>query len=361
MDGLQGVLILAVPVQVAVGGGDTGHVGAVLALAVVVVGHIQIAVDVVVAVGGLGIDVQILGGQGVVPLVGVELGQHGGNVSGVHQVQLDSLFLCHQTDGILKGGRVEGLVIGVQAGVDDGDQASCTGVALQPGLGRAGHLAGNGHVGLVFAAHGDHVGGVAVLNGHGGDALHGTDAFDGTTGHIGGDGVGGQGHVPDHIQLFTRQDLPLDAGGELQLVPLEVGAVDFGGLGADAAQAEAGQGGLFGQLDGDTDQLIGVELRFGDLHGLHGCGGGDDGVVHLGQLQTDVTGRTGGERISQHQHSGQHQGKHSVKKCVCFHDNPPFWNARKLYHLHAETVNGWAKIEKLVVFFEKRNILESKK
>ena len=199
----QSVHILAVLLNVAVGCGDTGHVGAVFTLVIVVVGDIQVTVHVVEAVGGLCIEIQIVGGQGrarsLQLSVGVQLGQDIGHIRGIHQ----AVGLAGLLQGIAESLGIEGLMIGVQAGVDDGDPGACAGISGEPGLVGAGHLAGDSHIRGVGAADADHVGGVAALLDHGLDTVELADLGDGPAGHIDGDQVGCQGQVPDHIQLLA--------------------------------------------------------------------------------------------------------------------------------------------------------------
>ena len=326
IDGLQGIDELAAALDEAVGGGDTGDVGAMLALVVVVMGDVQVGVHIVEAEGSLGVDVQLLGGQGLAlfghGLVGVQLLQNGDDVPGVHQ--LDGLAGLLQGIGQSLG--AEGLVIGVQTGVDDGHAAACAGVALQPGFACAGHLAGDGHVGGVFTAHGDHVGGIAVLDRHGTDAVQLRDPGDVAATDIGGNQVGSQGQIPDHVQLLTAQDPALDGLLEAILLGTQLFAVEHGiGIGGDAVHLKAGtDGGGFLQMDGDADHLVrvsGGSQFFQTAHVVHGrCV--DGAVVELLQLEAQLMFAANrfrrGHEACQHGHD-QQQRKDLAEQIAVFH------------------------------------------
>ena len=192
-----------------VGGGGTGHMGAVGVGHIPVMGHIRVVVAIAVAEGDLPTDVQILGGQLhpvllQIPLVGVQGGQ-------------DALDLLHG-QGVLGQGRSlhKGGVIGVQAGVQNGDTHTLTGNAqLFPDLGAAEQVLGLVHVG----AHGDiaHVLGHAEHGGHKGllHAVQGVDLGQGAIGH-------GDGHAAEHHII-------MELGGDLHAALQAVG----GGIAVD--------------------------------------------------------------------------------------------------------------------------------
>ena len=251
--------------DVAVGSSDTGNMGAMSALVIVVVGHIVVPVHVVDGEGDLLIDVVGAGGGAVEVLhegIDVQVLHHGGHIFGSHQVQG-----CHIVrSGHVSGSRillqcvqvsfaVEALMIQIQAGIDDGDAAACAGVTGGPGGGGAGHLGGGGHHGiciLTIILHGS----VLVLQEHFLDASDGCDLLDLTVGHIGGDDVGSQGQVPDHIQLLAAQNLGFDPAGDGGLILLELVTVVHRTLiGCDISRGEHLQGGCLVQYDGYADHI----------------------------------------------------------------------------------------------------------
>ena len=264
---------LAVAVQVAelvngdeaVGGGDTGDVGAVGTHVVEVVADVQIAVHIVEVEGHLGVAVQLLGGQAREALAHVQVGQDLGDVVSIDQAQ--GLHVCIQLhagsggilgQGVLEALGGEGLVIGVRAGVNDSDGGACTVVAVGV-LGHigTGHLLGHdvvllGSLGMVDSLQ------IDALN-----AFDTGDLLDVAVADVGGDGVGNQGQVPDHVQLLALQGLLGDGGSDLILPGLQLGAVGNGvGVGQEAlAGLDLADGGLALQDDGHADHVgVGVVL-----------------------------------------------------------------------------------------------------
>ena len=303
--------------------------GAVLALAVVVVGHVQIGVDVIVAVCGLGIDVQVLGGQGHTGLlltgVGVQLRQDCGNVLHVHQIvglAGGGSRRLHRMEECILG---KGLVVGVQAGVDDGNAHARAGIARLPGLLCAGHLAGNGHLGLIGAAHGCHLGLVAVLLHHPCNAVQLLNRRNRRAGHIGGDYIGGQGQIPHHIQLPALQDLPLDGCGQGFLTALQAVAVaDRVRVRQTSHYMEACiQSGCLFQLNGNADHFVHVFFCLCGVFHLSKRQLGGNGII---ADLLDAEGQPGIRlhrprrgQISRHQHKCQQQTQTSAKKVALFH------------------------------------------
>ena len=151
-----------------VGGGNTGHMGAVVALQVVVMGDVQAVVHIVEAEGHLGAVVHILGSQPLIPLSGMEGREHLSKVAFVHAVAVQSLL----------GQSLEVLVVGIQAGIDDRNGHALAGVAPGPGLLTADH----GAVGVGLGSQGAGVlGGAGLIHRleynlahtlHGGDFAH---------------------------------------------------------------------------------------------------------------------------------------------------------------------------------------------
>ena len=313
-----------------VGGGDALNVGAMLALLVVVVGDLVVAVDVVVAEGDLLVVVQAVSLQAL----DVQELQLGGDLLQIQQIQLGvvlldglALSLGVQREGVGQALGGEGLVIGVDTGIDDGNTAACTGVAGLPDIDGAGHDGGGDLIGvqLLLGALGHHGRLVDVLQDDLGDAGNGLDLGNVAEADIGGDQVGGQGQIPDHVQLIAGG--PLDLCGQVLLPGLQLGAVGhrLGALG-HVHGGEAGvEGGSVLQDDGDTDQVrIGVDG--GRLLGRSGLaqnfqtGSG----AALGEADC-IAGAGGSRRGSQAQHhcNGQHQGKNALGQ-VCFHVSSSF-------------------------------------
>ena len=168
--------------DVLVGGGNAGHVRAVLALGVIVVGDVQIHVHVVHSVGDLLVEVGHVGA--VDERGGVQLIPHSRNVGVGHQPHGGLAGLIQFINGILEAGGVEGLVVRVKAGIHNGDGAAGAGVTQVPGLGRAGHLGSNDVVHLILS------GVVTQLDDNVLNADDVADGFDLVILHIGGDDVG---------------------------------------------------------------------------------------------------------------------------------------------------------------------------
>ena len=251
--------------NVAVGGGDTGHVGAMGAHVIQIVADVGVAVHIVEIEGHLGVDIQLLGGQLGEPLAHVQLGQDLRDGRNVHQVQgLNILVQLHSGlggilgQGILEALGGEGLVVGVRAGVHHGNGRARTVVAIGV-LGHVGtgHLLGHDVVGLGL---------LGVVDRLQIDPLHALDLGDSlnvAVADVGGDGVGHQGQIPDHIQLLALQGLPGNGVGHLLLLGLELGAVihriDVGGEALAALELVHGRSAL--QDDHDTDHVrIGIQL-----------------------------------------------------------------------------------------------------
>ena len=261
LDGLHGGFIAGGGGDEAVGGGDTGDMGAVAALAVAIVGDLVVAVNVVDGEGHLCVDVPGLGiGQAVVldEGVDVELSQDLLHIHHVQQIQaLDVAVGIHALlSGLLlqciaESACVEALMVGVQTGVDDSDAAAGAGVAGGPGGVGADHAGG---IGLQRLSGLDGQRSVLLLNDDLLDARNGCDLIDAAVGNVGGDDVAGQGQVPDHIQLLTGQGTLLDDSSDLCLLLAQgLSVVGRIGVGGNALGGELLQDGLVSQDDGDTD------------------------------------------------------------------------------------------------------------
>ena len=308
--------------DVVTGGGDTGHVRAVLTLLVVVMGHIQVAVDVVEDKGQLAVQVQVLSSEVPVPLGHMELAQDPGNLLGVHQVQrghvvlqAHPLLLCLELQGILPGGVREGLVVRIRAGVHHGNPGPCAGVAgVLLHAGGAGHLLGH-HIAGVGLGHGL----IPGLQIHGLHTGHLTDFLQLAIGHVGRNGVGRQGQVPDHVQGLPGQALAGDPAGHLLLGPVQLLTVLDGRLAGEglAGGLHDSQGGVLLQDNHSPDQFgcfiglgavqldrvaLGVYQLRRDLAGvqlLEGHGSGS-GFHRVGAAQVHAANQGGNQNQSQH-------------------------------------------------------------
>ena len=324
-------------------------VRAVLALGIILVGDVEVGVNVVVRVADLGAQMGLRAGGDV----GIELildrvdalcGQQiqRGDVSVVaHALGLGVLL-----EGVFQTLSREGLVVLVDAGVDDGNLAAGAGVTSGPGQVGADHVRGGAVFGLVRNRSSRRLtdgglrqilqiflGLIAVLQE---DVLHAVDTLDGVdlaVKHVCGDDVGSQGQVPLDVQLAA--DRLLDLGGHGRLIGTKTGTVVLGsGIVGDPLQSEAGfNSRSLLELDGNTDkirklvgfrldgvigiavelprlQCTGVNRRQGQLFEVRSC---------LGLLGTDC-GDHGGEQHSQNQHNRQNALVHA---CV-FHSVSPF-------------------------------------
>ena len=264
--------------DVPVGVGDACHVGAVTALHILVMGQVEAVVNVVISKGHLGAGVELLGGDGGLPPVGVQLGQNLSNLSSVQQVLLPDEVLHRHAgllgvfrNGVVKGAGVKGLMVQHQAGVDDGNPGACAGVAQLPDLIGPVHLGGDGHAGGgVRPLLGDR-GGILGLQHHVLDARNFGNLLHLPIGNIGGDDVGRQGQVPDHVQGLAVQGLLLNGCGYGCLAGLQ--AAPIGGscrVAANGLGGEAGRyRGLLLQNNGYADGIRVAVSRWLQLSGFH--------------------------------------------------------------------------------------------
>ena len=267
--------------EVGVGSGNTGNVGAVLSGGVVFVGHVQRFIHIVEGEGDLAAAVKLLGSDAVgVEMQGVQGVFH---LDRIQQAEIGKIILIAEVlgrgilgQGVFKGGGIEGLVGQVQAGINDSHAAARAGVALGPDGGGADHATGGRHHGvggLLGIQHGGEIPGLQDHLLHAGNIL---DLFHVTVGHIGGNDIGCQGQVPDHVQLLPVQHLAGDAVRHGGLLPLQPHAVAGGlGIAADAAEGVTRlQGGSLLQNDGDADNVrVGVESGTLRVIGIGPCAG----------------------------------------------------------------------------------------
>ena len=187
-----------------VGGGNAGNVGAVVALGIQVMGKIGVHVGIVEAEDHLGIDVNI--GQGQIRIA--DLGIEHAACQGFADV-LSSQSNLHAFVQSLEIG-----MVGIQAGIDDGDDQALAAVAVGPGILTADHhavVAGQGHDGVILAE------GVGPLQQNVLDAVHGLDLGDLAVGDLGRNTVQQPGVVVVDLQGLALQDIRLDLGDHIRL------------------------------------------------------------------------------------------------------------------------------------------------
>ena len=357
LDGFQRVGEAAVPIgDKAVGGGNARHMGAMLAAAVIVVGDVQALVDVVEAEGQLLRAVEV-GGRVVLALqrfVDVELRQLLLDLGGIQQmepgkiaVQVLPRRLGVQRQGVEVALLREGLVVRVRAGIDDGDPAAGAGITGGPGRGGAGHFGRGGHVGVrrLFPVH--HAGLIALLQQHLGDTGHGGDLLHVAVSHVGGDDVGRQRQVPDHVQLLPVQHLAGDALADGLLLRPELAAVSLrrGAL-RDALHgvARLQRGGAF-QHDADPDQVrVGIRdgcfrllrLRLREIVSLRLS------ALRLGEaerLRTGTVRSRGRRKAAQQQCRRQYQRQQTGHKFLPHGDSPFLGILRMATILHVRVIS----------------------
>ena len=299
--------------NVAVAGGNTGDVGTVVTLAVVVVSDIQIGVNVVEAEGDLGADIQVGGLQVAVLLEGVELLQL------VSVIRSGDGGNAQTLDSVAVGSAVEGGVIRIRAGIDDGHLGACAGVTVSPGNVGADHVGGGGHVGIGGLGFLDHAGLIAGLDQDGINALDLLDLLDLAILNVGGDDVGSQGQIPNHIQRLAVQGLLGDGLGHLILLGFQLVAILhrlFAARGDVGRGKALVQGGGVAQHDGDADHvrvgilLLGFFLNSrvfldGQLDVVH-LFPGDTVVLALGRDSASACGPGGGHKTQRHHESEKH-------------------------------------------------------
>ena len=311
--------------NVAVAGGNTGDVGAMVTLLVVVVGDIQIGVNVVEAEGDLGADIQVGGLQVAVLLEGVELLQL------VSVIRSGDGGDAQALDSVAVGSAAEGGVIGVSAGINDGHLGACAGVTVSPGNAGADHGRGGSHVGVGGLRLLDHARLILRLDQDGINTLDLLDLLDLAILNVGGDDVGGQCQIPNHIQRLAVQGLLGDGLGHLILLGFQLVAILhrlFAARGDVGRGKALVQGGGVAQHDGDADHvrvgilLLGVFLNSrvfldGQLDVVHFFPG-DTVVLALGRNGAAAHGPGGG-----HEAQRQYEGKH--------HGHRPFQGMRVFY------------------------------
>ena len=310
---------------------DAGHVGAVLAGAVVVMGHVQVLVNIVVSKGGLQVQIQICGGDLRRTLRNVELTQLLRHLGLVHHINGSQIILILHVvvAGVLRQSYgqsigIHGLVVPIQAGVDDGHPHACAGVAGLPGQVGTRHLGGNGHVGLCSVCG---LGFVFCLQNH---LLYAGERFDFcnlTIFHIGRDDVGRQRQVPRHVQLLTNG--LFNGIGQFGLLILEVFPIRHcRSVFCNVHGGEARfQSGLLLQNDGYADH-VGIRIiRFIGLllRNFLQQAFGDCAVVYLLEVDACVAaGSADGYGKAGQQRNHQQKRKQTGRQMHFLHTRSPF-------------------------------------
>ena len=119
-------------------------------------------------------------------------------------------------------------MIRIQAGVNDGNPGTGSGVAQIPNRIGTAHLGGDSHVWGVLPTGGDHLRRILSFQHHILHTWHLADIRQFTIGDIGRDQVCCQGQVPDHIQFLPVQDGLGNGGGDRNLLCLQRLPVDLG-------------------------------------------------------------------------------------------------------------------------------------
>ena len=304
-----------------VGSSDTGNVGTVFALLVIQVGNIVVLVNIVVTEGNLAVDVSLLAGEGGIQFAGDLF-----DLSGGQQIQ-GSLVLIGSHTGqtgavsqrVLKGGSVEGDMVGIRTGIDDGDTGTGAGVAVAPGCGGTGLLAGGGHVGIGSAG-GNHVGRIHGLDQDLSNTVDSLDGLDLAVSDVSGNDVGGQGQVPDNVQFLCGS--LFDLSGNLFLSSLQVVTVQLSeevGTGSFCLETSFQSAGLV-QNDGHTDDIrIGVgRLLIRHLGHIAGELGGNAAVADFLEADAGLSSQAGNGQ-GHDQANGEHHRKHFVENRRFFH------------------------------------------
>ncbi|CDB30339.1 unknown [Firmicutes bacterium CAG:137] len=301
---------------------------AVLTLAVFVVGDLQTLVDVIEAEGDLEIPVQVGGLQAADPLgriqdripIGIGFGQNLGHLCLVHHIQGRQIVFIRLScllrvllEGMGQSVGIHGLMIRIQAGVDDRNPTASAGVARLPGQVGAGHPGGNGHVGPVSRIGHRLLGLIPGLQNHLLDARDLGNGRNLAIFHVGGNQVGSQGQVPDHIQLLAGGLLNL--GRHIGLRFPQACAIGHrrpivGNAGGGVASF---QGGRLLQKNGNADQIGGRITGFACcvFHGLSEERCGNRAVVYLRKADLGLAAARCAHR---HSKGEQHRKGQEVRK-----------------------------------------------
>ena len=274
--------------------------GAVVALIVIVVGHIVVGIHIVDGEGNLLINIvgALCGaGQMLHKFVDIQILQNRVNVCLGQQIQRcdvfihgHTLFLSIALQSVQVCAVVEALMVGVQTGVDDGDPGACTGITGSPGIVGSDHGGGSRHHGVCFCS-GALKRLILVLQEHILDTTDGGNILHLTKLNVGRNDIGSQGHVPYHIQLLTGQNILLDPCDHSSLLSLKAVAVGHcSGIGCHIRSAVQFQRCFLIQHNGNTNHIgrliRNFFLRLGHLCGIvHNI---SIHAIHLGEGQTDT-------------------------------------------------------------------------
>ena len=240
--------------DITVAGGNTGHVRSVVALAVVIVGDVEVAVNVVRAERHFGIDVQIFGSQIRISDLVVNVKVLKYLVDFVRSEQCD--ILAGLFDSVLERLGIEKFVVRIETGVNDSDPAAQTGISFFPNVRRTDHSGGARHSGFKD----DGLALLRFIQGFNDDFFHTADHADGiefVVGHVRRDHVPGQRDVPNYVKFLAAQDRSRDPVSQRILLRTQLRAVSRHiGVAGDAGGEAFLESRFFGKHDRYTDHTV---------------------------------------------------------------------------------------------------------
>ena len=335
-------------------GGDAGHMGAVV-IAVFLHSfgrgdNVRVGVGIVEGKGNLGALIQVVLGQQLQGAGAVLLGIPQSGIAVCGDLGLAVLALADLVEQLGQAGLLQllhgrsvgkGLVVHIQAGVQDADERPLALVLGVVGIG--GHFRGGQRLAQSGGAHG--VGIVGLAQHHVHYAVHVLDVVDPAIGHLGGkaadDGGIAEGEgAGDALALHGVHNGELDIGDLLQLSLggsrlLEV-QHGHAGIGAVAGIQQA----VRIQLHNDTDHfVICGDIGLGHLAGVHvlledgqtvavcefiGHIGGRQPGLGVGRRQFCRHGADRQDADEHHQH--QYQSKQPLRHSRLFHRSTSFLN-----------------------------------
>ena len=325
-DGFQRIGECAVTVgYVSVGCSNAFNVRTMLTLGIRIVGDVIVLINVVVGKGDLLADV----GLGRID-VDVQLILHACNLFGIQHIQrcqeLRRILADHTGligQGVHQCICIEGLMIRIDTSIDHSHPSAGACVPGSPCRGGANHRRRGRHKGIIrlIRIHDSRL--VTSLNVYG---FHASDLLNGlnlAVRYIGGNNVGSQGQVPDHVQIHSGCLFNLGRHGFLVLSQIcaivHCCAVLCNAFGREACCNSR----LLFQNDGDTNYVIGGvdrTLRFFP----HRCpmeAGRDRAVVYplkaeLGAVR--ACGTCGNRKATQQRHN-QQQRQQTGWQMHCLH------------------------------------------
>ena len=335
-------------------GGDAGHMGAVV-IAVFLHSfgrgdNVRVGVGIVEGKGNLGALIQVVLGQQLQGAGAVLLGIPQSGIAVCGDLGLAVLALADLIEQLGQAGLLQllhgrsvgkGLVVHIQAGVQDADERPLALVLGVVGIG--GHFRGGQRLAQSGGAHG--VGIVGLAQHHVHYAVHVLDVVDPAIGHLGGkaadDGGIAEGEgAGDALALHGVHNGELDIGDLLQLslggsrlLEVQHGHV---GIGAVAGIQQA----VRIQLHNDTNHfVICGDIGLGHLAGVHvlledgqtvavcefiGHIGGRQPGLGVGRRQFCRHGADRQDADEHHQH--QYQSKQPLRHSRLFHRSTSFLN-----------------------------------